>query len=134
MIVSFISWVCTIVVIGIFLSVILILLYATMWPVIDRIKLKLLKVRTDNLKGLVFILGKNFDEITINRITDEMASRVKVRTGNNLKKIRAITSSVGLNGVCYITVWFKSNTLSNAYIDMAYNNYNNGYNMNQFRL
>jgi len=123
-----VSSIATILVIGVFFGFLLLILYACSYPVYERLLWRYRNFRTDNLKSIVLLLGKDFTEKDIDNLTEELDSKVRVRTDGSVKKIRTITTSIGPDGICYITAWYKSNKPTHT--EQSYNYYD----MSQFKI
>ncbi len=87
---------------------ILMIAYYWLCPIVERALWKLKQSRTDVLRPMVSRFPVKINEISLNEFVHYINDKMKLRVSGNMDRIKTITTSTDPDGICYITIWYKS--------------------------
>lgn len=64
--------------------------------------------KNENIGSLVIPVGPGMGERAFKEATRELNNRIKLRLDDKIDMIKTITTAIGQDGTCYITVWYAS--------------------------
>lgn len=97
------------VIVGVFfLTCLCLLLYFTFSPITDQIKhTRRRKKKRERLKCIVIPVGPTLGKWAFKEATRNINDNLQIKIDEGLNNIKTINTSIGPDGICYITVWYK---------------------------
>lgn len=90
-----------------FIGPILIVGYYYFKPVWERALWKL-KGRVKVLRPMVTRLPVKINEDSLKEFNEQLNDRIRQRVSDKIDLIKTITTTIGPDGICYLTVWYNS--------------------------